>query len=646
MKIKNLLYTTACAALMLGGTSCADYLDMSKEFNASQTTEQTWENPTYTKNWYGTIFRHIMEYSETGSEMNAFKNPWSNLCGEISSEKGSSRNVMVSGFTASSGEYHRWATLYKDIRQAMMFIEYAHDEGVGDAASRITAEEIARMKDECRFMMAYYYFSIFELHGPCPIVEQIDDAAYPEVYYYERATVDQMVEYIDSLLKDLCDPATSKLSAALYDASGTLDNQYVVRPTIVTARALRAKLWMYAASKLFNGGDGSQYYTELQKIENGLGEKIFPQSYDASKWGKAKQYVKELIDYAEANGHKLYTKEVNGVNQPHQAVYELFQLYNNEILWCSTNNSYSDQYKMEKRTCPRDVYACYATIGPSQESVDMFFMDDGLTIDESPRYSENSLVTVKNYANNESCSGREDNNIFSMYANREPRFYADVIYQGHSWFDVFQNSNPEYFVDFSRGGGNDASNGDNTKTGYMLGKFKNRTVCYGSNDTKSYFRVSIIYRLAEFYLFYAEACNEVDPTDPDIITYLDKVRARAGIPGYQELADNGTKDIIGDYDKQFDAIQRERFVELFCEGQRYFDIRRWMVCGPGQIADQTRFSGMNMQGTTDKTIGTPDSYYYRTKLENRQWNDRFYLYPIHQNVIELGQGGIPQNYGW
>ena len=35
------------------------------------------------------------------------------------------------------------------------------------------------------------------------------------------------------------------------------------------------------------------------------------------------------------------------------------------------------------------------------------------------------------------------------------------------------------------------------------------------------------------------------------------------------------------------AIRRERQVELFSEGQRYFDIRRWMICDAGEEADQT-----------------------------------------------------------
>lgn len=658
MKLKNILYAIAgSAVLTLGTASCSDYLDISGEFNASLGENEVWDNPTYTRNWYGVIYRNLMEYSETGSEVNAFKNPWSNLCGEIASEKANSRDVMTAGFTAASGSYHRWATFYKDIRQAMIFIERAHDEGVGDPTStnKLTADDIARMKDECRFMMAYFYFSMFELYGPACIVTEIDDAAEPHVTDYDRATVDEMVAYIDGLLDPLCDPTRSKLPESVItsfaDGNYSFNTNEVVRPTVVVAKALRAKLWMYAASKLFNGGDGSEYYKGLQGMKNSKDEYIFPQSKDMQKWVKARDCVKDLIDYAEAHHHALYQVIANGVAQPDRSFYNLFQEYNQEILWCSTNNSYSDQYKMEKRTNPRDVNSCYGTIGPSQDAVDMFFMANGLAInDPNSGYDETGFGAVENRCYDPDFKDKKtDQNISNMYANREPRFYASVVYQGRSWFKKWMNGSPSYFVDFSAGGGNDLSNGDNTKSGYLLGKFKNRTVNHASGDTQSWKRVSIIYRLAEFYLFYAEALNEIDPSDPEIVVYIDKVRERAGIAGYRTMDENGIKTgVIGNYEKQFDAIQHERYVELYCEGQRYFDIRRWMICGDkGRIGcDQTRFYGMNMKGYKDRTPGDPTSFYTRTQLENRQWSDKLYLYPIHNNVVELSQGRIPQNYGW
>ena len=148
---------------------------------------------------------------------------------------------------------------------------------------------------------------------------------------------------------------------------------------------------------------------------------------------------------------------------------------------------------MEKRTNPRDVNSCYGTIGPSQDAVDMFFMGNGLAInDPNSGYDETGFGAVENHCYDPDYKDKKtDQNISNMYANREPRFYASVVYQGRSWFKKWMNGNPNYIVDFSAGGGNDLSNGDNVKTGYMLGKFKNRTVNHASGDTQSWKRVSI-----------------------------------------------------------------------------------------------------------------------------------------------------------
>ena len=647
MKLKNIFNMAILGCLTFTATSCSDYLDVSKEMNENLTEDKVWENPSYTRNWYGNIYLCMSEFSETGSEVSAFKNPWSNMCGEITSQKASSKDVMVSGYTAGSASYHRWATLYKYIRQAMIFIRDAKDEGVGSDQNVLTPEDIARMKDEARFLMAYSYFSIFELYGPFCIVNNIDDPAYPTYNDYERASVDECVKYIDDILADILSrnnlPETVITAKGENAAGDAFNLNEVVRPTMITVRALRAKLWVYAASPLFNGG-----WDKAMEVKNPNGKQLFP-AKDPAKWQTAKLHLEELLEACKEDGHELYEYQVNGTNNPEMSVYRLFQDYNREILWCSTNNSYSDQYKMEKRTNPRDVNAYYGTIGPSQEAVDMFFTKDGLTIGEDPNYHEDALVQVTNTAYDD--AGKEthnDPNVFNMYSNREPRFYQDVIYQGKSWFKVFQSKsgNSNYQVDFSLRGGAGPESSDTPQSGYLLGKFKNRSVNHASGDTQKYTRVSIIYRLAEFYLFYAEALNEIDPSDSRIIEYIDKVRERAGIPTYAKLAEEGIKDIRGNYEKQKEVIQRERFVELYCEGQWYFDIRRWMICGKGQLADQTRFSGMNEYGTPDVAIGQQGSYFRRTTLENRQWNDKMYLYPVHQNVIQLGAGKIVQNPGW
>ena len=79
------------------------------------------------------------------------------------------------------------------------------------------------------------------------------------------------------------------------------DQTTLAIPTKGTALALRAKLMIYAASPLFNGGHG-----EALRLTNTDGKRLFP-DYDASKWQKALDANQAFIDYANA-GH--YTDRV------------------------------------------------------------------------------------------------------------------------------------------------------------------------------------------------------------------------------------------------------------------------------------------------------------------------------------------------
>jgi len=304
-------------------------------------------------------------------------------------------------------------------------------------------------------------------------------------------------------------------------------------------------------------------------------------------------------------------------------------------------------------------------------------MVNGLSIhDSGSGYRENGFATVNNPTH---VKNNPDANIFNMYADREPRFYATVGYNGKSWHihaNEHDNPNGVYRQWFGRGKPSGIAGGENwPRAGYLFYKFKNRRIAQGRSSINvpgapgtpfsvytSWSRPSILFRLADFYLYYAEILNEIDPGDARIIEYIDKVRERAGIPGYAQLQADGVKtQVIGNQRAQFKAIVQERHVEFVGEGQRWFDMRRWMICDPsaenqpdkgGVDGDITRMSGMNMSGfdnvpmlvgnsnTTVKSLGDPDSFYKREKLENRRWAKEYYWYPIPQNEINKSKAGL------
>ena len=83
------------------------------------------------------------------------------------------------------------------------------------------------------------------------------------------------------------------------------------------------------------------------------------------------------------------------------------------------------------------------------------------------------------------------------------------------------------------------------------------------------------YRLADFYLLYAEACLETGD-NATATTYLNKVRTRAKVPTYPgySFKVNGV-EITSPTLKE--AIRHERRMELAMEGHRWFDLVRWGV---------------------------------------------------------------------
>lgn len=279
---------------------------------------------------------------------------------------------MVSGYTAGSAGYHRWATQYQYIRQATIFLQRAKAiSGTGNTA--LPQDEVDRMKDESRFLLAYAYFTLLELYGPVPLITELADAENQNIDY-ARASMDDVINYIDGLLAAVI---TSKNLPATIKSESTVtpyNTGEMVRPTLLTAYALRAKLWTYAASKLFNGG-----FTESLSIANKDGARLFP-DYNPEKWQTAKQRLEEFLAYAHGLGHKLHVEYNTGgtVINPHESVYQVFQKYNDEIIWATAYNNYSDPNAQERRSNPVDLYASptnFANIGVSQETVDAFFYE-------------------------------------------------------------------------------------------------------------------------------------------------------------------------------------------------------------------------------------------------------------------------------
>ena len=153
-----------------------------------------------------------------------------------------------------------------------IFLEKAKPIGNATDNQALTEQDIKRMKAEAKFFIAYSYFSLFELYGPVPLISEIVDESNTS-FDYPRSSVDEMTTFIDNLYQEVLNENALPLTLrSVNQATGeTVENMNeMVRPTKAVVLAMRAKLWVYAASKLFNGG-----YKEALELTNPDGKKLF-----------------------------------------------------------------------------------------------------------------------------------------------------------------------------------------------------------------------------------------------------------------------------------------------------------------------------------------------------------------------------------
>ena len=628
MKKQNSIYTLLIALLCF--VSSCDYLGVSDQLvGGLQNTEQVFDNVSYTKRWYANVFAGIPDYSGINSvNVGAFKNPWTGMCDELVVGYGNSSKYNNSDRNAANMGFHRYGDCYKYIRQANIFLQKAHPiMTTGTQGDQLLEDELTQMKANVRFMRAFYHYLLFEQYGPIILVkDKIYNAT--EDQDVPRNTVDEVIEYIDSELTAVASELTQE---PIFE-----DKDYRAWPTKGVALAVRAKLWLYAASPLLNGG-----YREALSVTNPDGTRLFP-DYDAGKWEKALAACKDFIDYAEAGRYELYKeyKDDNGaVIDPDKSVYNLFQKYTHEIIWATANNDWGGMNgdAFDRRIAPRCEKNGLGSTGVTQELVDAFYMKDGFPVSataylpQSILYQEEGYGTYKDQ--NDNFSKKYTNvTVSNRYLNREPRFYNTVFFNGRQW-PVSCNQ-----VLFYNGGNSGVQEGQATLTGYMLFKRFNRSVSLTNPGVASQFRPSIIFRLADFYLMYAEAANEVNPNDARVLKYLNLVRERAGLPDIETL----NPAIRGNQELQRAAIQRERQIELATEGQRYFDVRRWMIADKNGEGRQNGYvHGMNVRGESNDKEG------FNRIVEASQivFNRKMYLYPMPDSEMRKTKN-LVQNPGW
>ena len=591
-------------------TSCVDYLD--KESDTELTLPMVFEDKTRIEGWLANVYSHVPDpYWGYARKLG-----WDILSDDMTaSERWRQWDwkvipMLLGEWTPSTdwdGNY--WARLPQLIREANIFIENVHplpDQG-------ISATEVTYMKAEMRFMIAYYYYLLSNTYGPVPFKPNyiaptdfnLADLMEGQRPYYE------VVDWVDKELQEVAKILPPKYTEA----------RKYGRATSIMCLAVRARMLLFAASPLVNGNP------DYANHKNKDGENLFSTTEDKTKWAYAAQACKELIDAAEAAGHKLYTVEnEDGTIDPFMSYQNLFLTRydegNTEILFARPGGSEYGEY--EKHATPA-ASGGSGGLGVTQSLVDAFFTENGLPINDDPEYKEAGFSGSDETRNNTVWDTEVNggaitkSGTYNMYCHREPRFYITVSYN-NSYF-----TQEKRLFNFFNGSKDNPHTHDAPQNGYLIRKKISPDLNVKQGTYK--YRPGIVYRLGEAYLNYAEALNESDPGNGEILFYLNKIRERAGIRQYTtgETDANYIHVNLSDQAEMRKLIRAERRVELSCEGIRYDDLRRWKEAENVLNGD---FYGMNFSGRDNS------SFYVLTPYLKRVYKKAYYWFPIHQSEID------------
>ena len=576
--MKKLLYICTIAFIIINAISCKkDFLNVQPLDQLSD--EALWNDPVLIKDFVNNIY-----VGKGGEEsMNSYTTDecmWG------------SNAVFVDG-TIGPTNIGDWnfdgptSGVYGKIRSCNIFFQKIETAKIDSTTKHL-------FKGEVYFMRAYYYHRLVSYFGGVPIISKVygltDDFLVP------RSTLEESINFV---VAD-CDRAASLLGTTPTEKG---------RATKGAALALKARMLLIAASDLFNSSGswaGSYAHPELISYVGGN---------RTARWQAAKDAAKAVIDLGVYNLYQANPGSPAEAQQNYKNVFllketpeDIFVRFFSLTLgtWWGDNNP--------GLISQPNGWHCWGATNPTQKLVDAYEMTDGT------KFSWSNPVHAAN-----------------PYANRDPRFYASILYDGATWrkrpADV-QSIDPLNQVQTS------------TKQVWNAAKSKIDTV-YGVDTRKSsieawnggwtsyyvnkfmdpafdaqYFRQDAPWRhirYAEILLDYAECCLALGQ-ETEAKTYINMIRHRAGMP---DIPPSETGAAL------IDRYRNERFVELAFENTRFFDIRRWMK-GPE--------SYVNAQGLDIWHLLNPDHVTYYTTysivtIQQRAWNDKYYLLPIGLSEI-------------
>ncbi len=474
--------------------------------------------------------------------------------------------------------YLQWNDLYWRIRQVNTFLkESAGYSGDGQA-------EVRRMRGEAHFLRAYFYHNLMRMFGGVPLITKVyglddEDTSVP------RSTFEETVNFIASD----ADSAANILAGYKNVALG--------RATQGAALALKSRVLLYAARDLFNlnpSGMPETGYTGGDRME---------------RWQRARDAAEAVMDL---KTYSLFRANPAPGDSTAQNYVDLFLSNTTEETILSRHFTLTGSHPNPGMYNGVNGSHGWAGNTPIQQLVDDYRMSDGSEFDwGNPTHAA------------------------APYENRDPRFYASILYDGASWraretdaeaidpYGIVQTFTRITLPDGSELPGLDTRDGpienwNGSYSHYYLRKFIDPSVNYRATEQTVPWP---FFRYAEILLNYAEASIGLG-LEQDARDALNEIRHRAGMP-----------DITATGQQLVDEYRNERRIEMAFEEQRYFDVRHWMIA-PDELDEAAQGIDIRVKGDSRPERSTYYDYEYSvTEVQQRAWDDKMYFTPIPRDEM-------------
>ena len=693
-------YISVLVVSAVVATSCANYLEVDKYFNDRMTLENVFSSQDYTEQWLADAYSHLkcrQLLDVCGKYGNHHNFADDMLHGDKNDNyadiaAGRYENWHTGGIAIGESGGEAWTEAYNAIRKATIMIQNLH---MLKADHHVNDEQIADYEGQARFLRAYMYFLILRRYGPVPIIGEgiIDYEADYEDVALPRNTFDECVDFIASEMV--------KAAHLLPLRRSTSD---AVRPTRGAALATRAKALIFGASPWNNPKPGVGDDWTFTDLTDDTGRLLMAQEYDEEKWAKAAAAAKDVMDLqiydlywapkreiAQSGDNRyMYPKTAKTPDTVKEAKkfanqnwpdgwknIDPFESYrsvfngqlsiadNPEIIFTRGRDNknlygYGGEaiwHALVEHQLPTYIGG-WNVHAMTLKQFDAYYMADGTDAPgkgkEYDGKEADSRPRLTGFTTKEGEKEMIQANVHLMNANREPRFYASVAYNGAIWGGLNMTSNENQHLRnyqcFYYRGKND---------GYMNGKLWNRTGIgimkfVHPNDSKSggcVEKTETAIRYAEVLLWYAEAVNEVEEGEYEIPTWdgesshyiartredlelgIHPVRIRAGLPDYED-------EVYDDPAKFRAKLQRERQIELFAEAARWYDLRRWKIAPVELNKPVYGLSVMFTEGQRESFHIPAELTQYATLFTNKM-----YFWPISKTELKRNHR-LTQNPGW